>query len=664
MRETGFASSSTRASQPEHDPAAVRAAAERSAEPGSLLLPAGGNQFFLSLLGRTAIQPKLRIGPAGDRFEQEADRAAARVARAENHAVTNAPLSPASIPDGVQRKCAKCEEEEEETIRRKCAGESDDEQELTGDGSAGLDRSSSGSPSGPTTETAVAGGQKPEASETVEETPETSPAEPLLLEDSVEEVGPAQMRKTEFLEMLRPAVCGAVDRGLAGTGRNSDGCPHVEFWFDHLADKEASFIERGVQRFAPAARGVASARDYVGAVAERVFTSTVLWAITGSLEGVPEEFATIASSTTGAPAPADGAAAADVQFMARAGGANRPDSPSSVRAELGGGRPLDGAVRSRMEAAYGTGFGHVRIHTDQTGARMSEQFNARAFTVGEHVAFGAGEYRPGTPIGDVLIAHELAHVVQQGGAKPSVDGMEVGCANENALESDADAGAIRAAASLWGGSIAALSTITGTAIPRLRSGLQLSRCSSKQPCTTRTTAPTPRKTVTVRHSHLWGGGSAGDFTRHLTYADRVYDIAGIDIVAGNAETVNEADTKSTIGADAKVATSGDPPNAGSYTAEETALFGRNTAGGEVTAYYIQEMLNVDLWGLAYTDSDKLLLEPQVSDRVLAHELGHLLIGRGHPSNNDNIMAKSSVASGVDCLSDDQITDARNDSLAK
>src|SRR5262245_42141343 len=119
MRDTGFAPSSTRGSQPGHDPALVRTATDRGGEPRSLSLPdAGGNQLFRTTLGRTASQPKLRIGPRGDRFEQEADRAAALVTRAENHAVSDAPLSPASVPDTVQRKCAKYEEEEEETIRR------------------------------------------------------------------------------------------------------------------------------------------------------------------------------------------------------------------------------------------------------------------------------------------------------------------------------------------------------------------------------------------------------------------------------------------------------------------------------------------------------------------------------------------------------------------
>jgi hypothetical protein len=66
-----------------------------------------------------------------------------------------------------------------------------------------------------------------------------------------------------------------------------------------------------------------------------------------------------------------------------------------------------------MEGAFGTGLGDVRLHTDATASRLATRFNARAFTVGPHVAFGAGEFRPGTLAGDALLAHEVAHVLQQ-----------------------------------------------------------------------------------------------------------------------------------------------------------------------------------------------------------------------------------------------------------
>lgn len=80
------------------------------------------------------------------------------------------------------------------------------------------------------------------------------------------------------------------------------------------------------------------------------------------------------------------------------------------------GSPLDSGTRETMEPRFGHDFSRVRIHTDLEAHHMAERFNARAFAVGSDVYFKAGEYQPRTPQGRRLLAHELAHVVQAGGA--------------------------------------------------------------------------------------------------------------------------------------------------------------------------------------------------------------------------------------------------------
>jgi hypothetical protein len=86
----------------------------------------------------------------------------------------------------------------------------------------------------------------------------------------------------------------------------------------------------------------------------------------------------------------------------------------------GKGRPMDGGTRSFFEGRMGNSFGQVRIHTDGEAARSASGINARAYTYGNHVVFGEGQYRPESSDGKQLLAHELAHVVQQGGAGPQV----------------------------------------------------------------------------------------------------------------------------------------------------------------------------------------------------------------------------------------------------
>ena len=85
---------------------------------------------------------------------------------------------------------------------------------------------------------------------------------------------------------------------------------------------------------------------------------------------------------------------------------------SRVNALRGRGEPLPSSARSYFEPRFGHDFSEVRIHVDSESAALNRQLRARAFTVGNHVAF-AGEERSRAAPGSHLLAHELAHVVQQ-----------------------------------------------------------------------------------------------------------------------------------------------------------------------------------------------------------------------------------------------------------
>ncbi len=80
---------------------------------------------------------------------------------------------------------------------------------------------------------------------------------------------------------------------------------------------------------------------------------------------------------------------------------------------LAGGRSLEQDTRRLMEDRFGADFSGVRVYTDHSAHDAADRIQARAFTVGEDVVFGEGEYAPETTEGKRLLAHELAHVVQQ-----------------------------------------------------------------------------------------------------------------------------------------------------------------------------------------------------------------------------------------------------------
>lgn len=77
------------------------------------------------------------------------------------------------------------------------------------------------------------------------------------------------------------------------------------------------------------------------------------------------------------------------------------------------GMPLDSKVARRMGEPFGYDFSGVRVHTDMRAHLSARAQNALAYTVGNHIVFGAGQYAPGTHIGQKLLAHELTHTIQQ-----------------------------------------------------------------------------------------------------------------------------------------------------------------------------------------------------------------------------------------------------------
>src|SRR5439155_8178239 len=77
------------------------------------------------------------------------------------------------------------------------------------------------------------------------------------------------------------------------------------------------------------------------------------------------------------------------------------------------GKPLDGATRDYFEPRLRADFSRVRIHADPNAAESARGLGALAYTVGDHIAFADGRYRPETADGKQLLAHELVQTIQQ-----------------------------------------------------------------------------------------------------------------------------------------------------------------------------------------------------------------------------------------------------------
>ncbi|MFN0245411.1 MAG: DUF4157 domain-containing protein [Kofleriaceae bacterium] len=124
---------------------------------------------------------------------------------------------------------------------------------------------------------------------------------------------------------------------------------------------------------------------------------------------------------------------------------------SHVTSALGAGHLLPSTTRDRMERAFGQSFGDVRVHTGDGAARTTSKHDASALTVGNNIAFAPGAYSPGTARGDHLIAHELAHVVQQAGTGSHAQARSVHSVSTEGAEQQAESAATRISRGLSAG---------------------------------------------------------------------------------------------------------------------------------------------------------------------------------------------------------------------
>ena len=109
---------------------------------------------------------------------------------------------------------------------------------------------------------------------------------------------------------------------------------------------------------------------------------------------------------------------------------------SFVNTLRGGGQTMPGELSYHFKSRMGHDFNNVFLHTGSQAAHSAKSINAKAYTVGNHIVFGAGQYQPDTYEGKKLLAHELVHVAQQRNNKSGIYRMSAN-ANETTTEGEA-----------------------------------------------------------------------------------------------------------------------------------------------------------------------------------------------------------------------------------
>jgi peptidoglycan hydrolase-like protein with peptidoglycan-binding domain len=385
-----------------------------------------------------------------------------------------------------------------------------------------------------------------------------------------------------------------------------------------------------------------------------------------------------------------------------------------------GGRPMDAATRAFFEPRFGANLTGVRVHTGLAAERSAKSIDARAYTIGQDIVFGRGEYAPHTHAGRALLAHELTHTLQQSGSvqRKIGDGHDLQSprfAGDEDLEAAFDDKKDSIRFGHRGPKVTKIQiALTDFAIekatseaanplplfgedgkfgPETKKAVQAFQASMGLPEKERdgivgpvtmglldkqfpatkgspqskpTTRPADKKVVTVNFTVL--SGSTRSVGNALNVANVLYAPANIEVKAGKIQRPDQAETEKLIGRDRAL----EEHVVGGATAEESRLFAVNQEAGVVSAYFvkdIREEISGNKGDSGYTIGVEekfgftgIAVQDSATDKTFAHELGHILIGFGHVVGDPNaLMAVGGVGTQ---FSADEIAKMRNNPLAK
>ena len=325
-------------------------------------------------------QAKLAVGAAHDRHEYEADRIADRVVRG-----SPSPGAPPALISGLAAQRAPLP-----SIAARPPEQKEDESP------APPEKRAQRSPRG-------TGPEKPAKSNEKKQPKEDTPAPKP---ESKPAAKPAPKAPAAAPKAAKPAPTPAA-APAAKSGKEPDEKPAAK---SGAKSKPAASGRKPAQRAAKPGKTAAGKDSAAGGAASKADP-------TGAKAGPPPKH----GSDSAASKNADKAGAkSGSDKAAQAPGAEGGEAPTGVEARIdrmrqGPAQKLGDPLRDKMEPHLGQDLGGVRMHTDRAAGEAADALNAKAFTVGNDVFFGPGQYDPESSGGLHLIAHEVAHTVQQGG---------------------------------------------------------------------------------------------------------------------------------------------------------------------------------------------------------------------------------------------------------
>lgn len=272
------------------------------------------------------------------------------------------------------------------------------------------------------------------------------------------------------------------------------------------------------------------------------------------------------------------------------------------------GEPLDSATLSRMGRNFGHDFSSVRVHHDGAAARSARAIAASAYTVGSDVVFAQGRYAPHTPGGTHLLAHELAHVIQQGSSARRVGGpIAMGSASDPA-EQEADKAAAAANSGLQ-------CNVSATVPRKLQKQAELGGIPCALDAYRVDTRSIDLQPVVFRSSAADASPTGASWNRRFGPSNRIWNKLAVTFNALSTVTLTDATNKTRGSTDA-----------------EANTIGALHSGAGIEIYMVDNPMTSSGGAStlsAGTASNIVMSDGGTSDTLLAHELGHVL-GLGHP----------------------------------
>jgi hypothetical protein len=293
----------------------------------------------------------------------------------------------------------------------------------------------------------------------------------LIVEDSVTDLRPEQMRRGEF---VRHAQAAAQEGTRAGLGPlAAQGEAELRATTARYAGQPAAQLEATARAEVAGAAAATSAAALVSSIREAANNEAK-----GRLAaGVSDTAARAVNAALDAASRA-GSAITSLIFKPKAGSSptSGPGEVGAAKATLGRGDAVPDRLRAEVEGVTGQDLSDVRLHTSGPAPEMADQLGARAFTVGNDIVVASGEPPTGTLDGDALLAHELAHAAQQSTATDTGAAAKSDAQASDLAELAADDVAADAVIGLWTGARTRLSEAGPTVAARVRTGLRLQRC--------------------------------------------------------------------------------------------------------------------------------------------------------------------------------------------